>query len=155
MASKFLNLSTDTTLGGNAPSDELAVSQKAIKTYVDSHSGGGGSYTAGDGIDIDTSVAISDLTNPEKNVVTANLIADAIAAAIQSITIEIEARLHAIEERIDFGPGEDGELLMSDGNKISRSGVTIGGSELPDASGSPDVLTTEEAVVAALSWRLD
>lgn len=41
MPSKFLNLSTDTTLGGNAPSDELAVSQKAIKTYVDNHSGGG------------------------------------------------------------------------------------------------------------------
>lgn len=39
---KFLNISTDTTLGGNAPSDELAVSQKAIKTYVDNHSGGGG-----------------------------------------------------------------------------------------------------------------
>lgn len=38
---KFLNISTDTTLGGNAPSDELAVSQKAIKTYVDNHSGGG------------------------------------------------------------------------------------------------------------------
>lgn len=37
---KFLNISTDTTLGGNAPSDELAVSQKAIKTYVDSHGGG-------------------------------------------------------------------------------------------------------------------
>lgn len=32
---KFLNISTDTTLGGNAPSDELAVSQKAIKTYAD------------------------------------------------------------------------------------------------------------------------
>lgn len=39
---KFLNISTDATLGGNAPSDELAVSQKAIKTYVDNHSGGGG-----------------------------------------------------------------------------------------------------------------
>lgn len=40
MASKFLNLSTDGTLGGNSPSDELAVSQKAIKTYVDNHGGG-------------------------------------------------------------------------------------------------------------------
>ena len=39
---KFLNISTDTTLGGNAPSDELAVSQKAIKTYVDNHGGGSG-----------------------------------------------------------------------------------------------------------------
>lgn len=35
MAKTFRNLSTDTTLGGNAPSDTLAVSQKAIKTYTD------------------------------------------------------------------------------------------------------------------------
>ena len=50
MASTFLNLSTDTTLGGNSPSDSVAVSQKAIKSYVDNNSGG--SYTAGTGIDI-------------------------------------------------------------------------------------------------------
>lgn len=49
MATKFLNLSTDTTLGGVSPSDEIAVSQKAIKTYVDNQ-GGGSPYTAGDGI---------------------------------------------------------------------------------------------------------
>ena len=36
MASKFLNLSTDTTLGGNVPSDEIVSSQKALKTYIDS-----------------------------------------------------------------------------------------------------------------------
>jgi len=40
---KYLNLSTDTTLGGNSPSDILAPSQKAIKTYIDNQSGGGGS----------------------------------------------------------------------------------------------------------------
>ena len=40
MASKFLNLSTDTTLGGNAPSDEIVASQKALKTYIDNNSGG-------------------------------------------------------------------------------------------------------------------
>lgn len=39
---KFLNISTDNTLGGNAPSDELVVSQKAIKEYVDNQAGGGG-----------------------------------------------------------------------------------------------------------------
>lgn len=38
---KFLNISTDNTLGGNSPSDALAVSQKAIKEYVDAHGGGG------------------------------------------------------------------------------------------------------------------
>lgn len=57
MASKFLNISTDITLGGASPSDEIVSSQKAIKDYVDSH-GGGSSYTAGTGIDI-TSNTIS------------------------------------------------------------------------------------------------
>lgn len=38
---KFLNISTDNTLGGNSPSDETVSSQKAIKDYVDSHGGGG------------------------------------------------------------------------------------------------------------------
>ena len=32
---KFLNISTDNTLGGNSPSDETVSSQKAIKGYVD------------------------------------------------------------------------------------------------------------------------
>lgn len=36
---KFLNISTDTTLGGNSPSDETVSSQKAIKSYVDSQTG--------------------------------------------------------------------------------------------------------------------
>lgn len=37
---KFLNISTDTSLGGNSPSDETVSSQKALKTYIDNHSGG-------------------------------------------------------------------------------------------------------------------
>ena len=32
---KFLNISRDETLGGLNPQDNLVVSQKAIKTYVD------------------------------------------------------------------------------------------------------------------------
>lgn len=39
MASKFLNISTDTTLGGSSPSDDTVASQKAIKAYVDSQTG--------------------------------------------------------------------------------------------------------------------
>lgn len=35
MASTFLNLDTDTTLGGNSASDSVVSSQKAIKSYVD------------------------------------------------------------------------------------------------------------------------
>ena len=55
--STFLNISRDTTLGGNSPSDLAVSSQKAVKAYVDAHSGGGGStYTAGTGIDITNDV---------------------------------------------------------------------------------------------------
>lgn len=43
---KFLNISTDTTLGGGSPADDVVVSQKAIKTYVDNNSGGGAAPTA-------------------------------------------------------------------------------------------------------------
>lgn len=38
---KFLNISTDNTLGGNSPSDVTVSSQKAVKEYVDAHGGGG------------------------------------------------------------------------------------------------------------------
>lgn len=36
---KFLNISTDTTLGGASPSDVTVSSQKAVKAYVDSQTG--------------------------------------------------------------------------------------------------------------------
>lgn len=48
---KFLNISVDNTLGGNSPSDVVVSSQKAVKEYVDAHSGGGGS-TAVDNLSI-------------------------------------------------------------------------------------------------------
>lgn len=35
---RFLNISTDNTLGGSSPSDEFVASQKAIKYYVDNNS---------------------------------------------------------------------------------------------------------------------
>ena len=50
-------LSTDTTLGGNSPSDLISPSEKAIKTYVDNHGGGGGASSLEYLDDVD-------LTNP-------------------------------------------------------------------------------------------
>lgn len=35
MTSKFLNISTDTTLGGSSASDNTVASQKAVKSYAD------------------------------------------------------------------------------------------------------------------------
>lgn len=52
-------LSTDTTLGGNSPSDIISPSEKAIKTYVDNHSGGGGASTLDDLSDVTISSASS------------------------------------------------------------------------------------------------
>ena len=45
---KFLNISTDNTLGGSSASDVLVASQKAVKDYVDTHGGGGGSVAIDD-----------------------------------------------------------------------------------------------------------
>lgn len=39
VATPNYGLSTDTTLGGNSPSDIISPSEKAIKTYVDNHAG--------------------------------------------------------------------------------------------------------------------
>ena len=52
-------LSTDTTLGGNSPSDIISPSEKAIKTYVDAHSGGASSLS-----DL-SDVSLSSLTSGE------------------------------------------------------------------------------------------
>lgn len=40
IATPNYGLSTDTTLGGNSPSDIISPSEKAIKTYIDNHAGG-------------------------------------------------------------------------------------------------------------------
>ena len=39
VAQPSYGLSTDTTLGGNSPSDIISPSEKAIKTYVDNNKG--------------------------------------------------------------------------------------------------------------------
>jgi len=51
--SKFLNISTDNTLGGNNASNEVVSAQKAVKDYVDNNIP---TYTAGTGIDITNDV---------------------------------------------------------------------------------------------------
>lgn len=58
---KFLNISTDNTLGGNSPSDDTVSSQKAIKEYVDNHGGGGGG--AVDSVNGKTGVVVLDYSD--------------------------------------------------------------------------------------------
>ena len=52
---KFLNISTDTTLGGNSPSDSKVSSEKALKTYIDNHSSTYNAFTGADGTNAGTS----------------------------------------------------------------------------------------------------
>ena len=51
MPSKFLNISTDNTLGGSSPSDTAVPSQKAVKEYCDQHGGGTVDWTTISGYD--------------------------------------------------------------------------------------------------------
>lgn len=66
---KFLNISVDNTLGGNSPSDETVSSQKALKTYIDAHSGGlpsqsgqSGKFLKTNGTSASWSAALSTMT---------------------------------------------------------------------------------------------
>lgn len=125
--SKFLNISTDTTLGGNSASDDTVSSQKAIKAYVDAHSGGGGSYTAGDGIDITNNVISVDgvqtseitidttVTQNSSNLVTSGAVYNAVSESggasrnigeIVSSTIPLtDAGLHLLDGSLIQGGG--------------------------------------------------
>ena len=62
VASPNYGLSTDTTLGGNSPSDIISPSEKAIKAYVDgiipSQSGNSGKFLTTNG----TAVSWADTT---------------------------------------------------------------------------------------------
>lgn len=66
MATKFYNLDTDNTLGGNSPSDYHVPSQKAVKEYVDNNSGAS--------ITVDSTLSPTS-TNPVQNRVITNVLA--------------------------------------------------------------------------------
>lgn len=120
---------------------------------------GNGEFTyAGSGIEIDTTTAIADLTDPERKVVTANLIADAITAAIQALEMTLdgkiaalETRVDELEDKVDFGHGTDGDILMTEGDTIRRTNSKIGSSVLSPVS--DNLIATEDAVKDALAWQ--
>lgn len=115
---KFLNISTDDTLGGNSPSDEVVSSQKALKTYIDNN-GGGTTYTAGTGIDITSntiSVTAPTLTNT--------------ATGSNSITIGGNTTAAASATNIGYNSSANGVYSVAFGRYASVSsgngGVAIG-----------------------------
>lgn len=113
--------------------------------------GQGGFKRAKDGIIIEQTTPISELTDPGHSIVTANLIEQAIAAAIEAAIVDVNERLASIERRLDFGEGTNGDVLVTHGDGLLRSGRKIGGSELPE-EGSTNI-ATEQAVVDSLSWK--
>ena len=70
---KFLNISTDTTLGGNSPSDETVSSQKALKTYIDANASGSpswGSITGNLSNQTDLNTALTNKTDTDLSNIT-------------------------------------------------------------------------------------
>ena len=65
MTSKFLNISTDTTLGGSSASDNTVASQKAVKSYVDNqYIPYGESTSAGDATQKEVTISeVTELNN--------------------------------------------------------------------------------------------
>lgn len=124
---------------------------------------GNGEFTyGGNGVGLEQTTAIEDLTNPEKKVVTANLIADAITAAVTALEVLIEgeiedlqSRVATLEDKLDFNSGGgatgDGVIIVTKGDGLKRSLYRVGGQELdPD---SDDTVATESAVTKVMSWR--
>lgn len=134
------------------------VGKKQIQTGFLLVADGQGEFTyGGTGAELEMTTAIADLTNPEKKVVTAKLIADAISAAISALEISIEekigdleARIVDLENKVDIGEGENGVILIANGDGMTRSAFKIGGPTLDTESN--DTLATEEAMTKALSW---
>lgn len=86
----------------------------------------------------------------------ANLIADAIRAAIESVTVDVEEQISALDERVSFleatavGPGPTDKVVTTTGIGVQRSEYSIGSNVL---TGDPNLLASEEAVKDAMSWK--
>lgn len=136
------------------------VGKKQIETGFLLVADGNGEFTyAGNGVGLEQTTALDHLTNPEKKVVTANLIIDAISAAISALEIalegkiaDLETRVGVLEEKLDFDAGEapNGTVLVTNGDKIRTSSYQIGGGILDTESET--TVATEEAVTRAMSW---
>lgn len=129
MASKFLNLSTDTTLGGNAPSDEIVSSQKALKTYIDNNAGGGGlpdqTGNSGKFLTTDgTNASWSD--KPLVNTATGtNALSILGLAAVQTNGVALGKRAYAYQEN-SVGIGYEAYAYGKDAVAIGKGAVSGG-----------------------------
>lgn len=113
----------------------------------------GGFIKAGDGITVQTS---GTMIESDRTVPTANVVADAIQAAIQSTIIDITRHLQELEERVSslernsVGVGAPDKVVVSTNFGVTRSEFQIGNNVL---SGDAKTIATDKAVVDAISWK--
>jgi len=114
-----------------------------------------GFFTNGD--DTDTAVVtVSDSTN--------TITVDVKISALANNRIEVrndglfvdvsdlENAISDLQNQVDIGPGDDGTVIVADGNGLSRAAQQIGGSTLSETD--DDLLATEQAVKNALLWQI-
>ena len=123
MPSKFLNLDIDTTLGGSNASDTKVASQKAIKTYVDAHSGGTPAFVniTGDPYD-NTNLAsalnakVSDVTIDGTTIVSSGVAQIPNASGSVTGVVKLSANLTSISNTI--------AATASMGNTLAKNIIT-------------------------------
>ena len=150
---KFLNISTDNTLGGNSPSDELVSSQKAIKEYI---------ANAGTG----ANTSLSNLTSTGQNIANwSSNVTNCITEIPQDIKLELSGETLTVKAgskvyvpngagvfdvvtiasditRTGWGSGSNNLMVAYDSNNSNWGGFTLAecfsGSSAP--SGSTNML---------------
>ena len=116
---KFLNISTDNTLGGASSSDEIVSSQKAIKSYVDSQTGTAPAFSNITGSPYDNTNLSSALNSKQDEISDLNDIrsgASAGATALQPNT----SITGATKCKITY----DSKGLVTTGDDLASSDVT-------------------------------
>lgn len=119
--------------------------------------GQGGFTQAGNGLYVAYQGRISDLDDSSRYVVTANMIVQAIDAAVSSAVTSIESRLNAIDRQISSLDSRVTHIEQNPGSIIVDTSGTI----VPEAILGDDVLgsegdkviATEEAVINAVSFK--
>lgn len=130
------------------------------ETYLLAADGQGGFTQAGNGAYLIQTGKIVDIQDPEKAVVTANLIVSAIDAAIstavnplQQAIIEIQHAIDHLDARVTAleQHGDMGTTIIDEGTGQALETLFVGGEVLSTAS--VETLATEAAVVHALSFK--
>ena len=116
---KFLNISTDNTLGGSSASDVLVASQKAVKDYVDQHGGGGSVDIDNNTITTNTSDEIQAVAVIDQNTGIAKTWTGTMAEYEAIVTKDPETE-YIITDDIGGSATEIGEITEALNNKVDK-----------------------------------